>query len=38
MPYGQFLGYEKGEDGIPRIVEKEAVVVSLIYWMYMLTL
>ena len=31
MPYGQFLGYEKGEDGIPKIVEKEAVVVRLIY-------
>ncbi|MGK0467480.1 recombinase family protein [Clostridium sp.] len=31
LPYGQFLGYEKGEDGIPKIVEKQAVVVRLIY-------
>lgn len=31
MPYGQFLGYEKGEDGIPKIVEKEASVVRMIY-------
>jgi site-specific DNA recombinase len=35
MPYGQFLGYEKGEDGIPKIVEKEAVVVSLIYKLFL---
>ncbi|MEK6263540.1 MAG: recombinase family protein, partial [Clostridium sp.] len=35
MPYGQFLGYEKGEDGIPKIVEKDAVVVRLIYKLYL---
>lgn len=35
MPYGQFLGYEKGEDGIPKIVEKEAVVVRLIYKLFL---
>jgi len=23
LPYGQFLGYEKGEDGLPRIVPKK---------------
>ncbi|WP_459482357.1 hypothetical protein [Clostridium saccharoperbutylacetonicum] len=22
LPYKQFLGYEKGEDGLPKIVEK----------------
>jgi site-specific DNA recombinase len=31
LPYGQFLGYEKGEDGLPKIVEKEAAVVRMIY-------
>lgn len=31
LPYGQFLGYEKGEDGLPKIVEKEAEVVRKIY-------
>jgi len=35
MPYGQFLGYEKGEDGIPKIVEKEAAVVRLIYKLFL---
>ena len=25
LPYGQFLGYEKGKDGLPSIVESEAV-------------
>jgi len=35
MSYGRFLGYEKGEDGIPRIVEEEAQVVRLIYRMYL---
>lgn len=35
LPYGQFLGYEKGEDGLPKIVEKEAVVVRLIYKLFL---
>ena len=35
MPYKQFLGYERGEDGNPQIVEKEAAVVRLIYQMFL---
>ena len=35
MPYKQFLGYEKGEDGTPRVVEKEAKVVRLIYKLFL---
>jgi DNA invertase Pin-like site-specific DNA recombinase len=35
LPYGQFLGYEKGEDGLPKIVESEAETVRLIYKMYL---
>ncbi len=35
IPYGRFLGYEKGEDGFPKIVEKEAVVVRLIYKLFL---
>ncbi|GHV08955.1 serine recombinase [Clostridia bacterium] len=35
MCYGNFLGYEKGEDGTPRIVESEAKIVRLIYKMYL---
>ncbi|WAG66490.1 recombinase family protein [Clostridium estertheticum] len=31
LPYKQFLGYEKGEDGLPKIVEKEASVVRSMY-------
>ena len=31
LPYKQFLGYEKGDDGLPRIVESEAKIVRLIY-------
>ncbi len=31
LPYKQFLGYEKGEDGLPKIVEKEAKVIRQIY-------
>ncbi|MHB1453908.1 MAG: recombinase family protein [Saccharofermentanales bacterium] len=31
IPYGQFLGYEKGEDGFPKIVESQAKTVRLIY-------
>jgi site-specific DNA recombinase len=35
LPYKRFLGYEKGEDGMPKIVEKEAVVVRLIYKLFL---
>ncbi|HEX3018028.1 MAG TPA: recombinase family protein [Caproicibacter sp.] len=35
MPYKQFLGYERGEDGSPQIVEKEAAVVRSIYQMFL---
>jgi site-specific DNA recombinase len=35
LPYKQFLGYEKGEDGIPKIVESEAKVVRLIYKLFL---
>jgi len=34
LPCGQFLGYEKGEDGLPRIVESEAEIVRLIFSMF----
>jgi DNA invertase Pin-like site-specific DNA recombinase len=33
--YGNFLGYRKGENGEPEIVESEAEVVRLIYKMYL---
>ena len=35
LPYGQFLGYEKGEDGLPKIVESEAETVRLIFRLFM---
>lgn len=35
LPYKRFLGYEKGEDGLPKIVEKEAKVVRLIYKLFL---
>lgn len=35
LPYGQFLGYKKGEDGLPEIVEKEAEIVRLIYKLFL---
>ena len=35
LPYSQFLGYERGQDGIPKIVEKEAVLVRRIYDLFM---
>jgi len=34
LPYKQFLGYEKGEDGLPKIVPKEAKIVRMIYTLY----
>jgi DNA invertase Pin-like site-specific DNA recombinase len=35
MPYSSFLGYEKGEDGKPQIVESEAEVVRQIYRLFL---
>ena len=35
MPYKRFLGYEKGPDGQPQIVESEAKTVRLIFALYM---
>ena len=36
LPYKHFLGYEKGEDGIPKIVPEQAEIVRTIYRQYML--
>ena len=35
MPYKQFLGYEKGEDGTPVINKEEAAIVRLIYRLFL---
>lgn len=35
LPYGQFLGYRKGPDNLPEIVEEEAVTVRLIYRLFL---
>lgn len=35
LPYKQFLGYEKGEDGFPKIVPEEAEIIRLIYSLFM---
>ncbi|MBR3017276.1 MAG: recombinase family protein [Clostridia bacterium] len=35
LPYSSFLGYTKGEDGLPRIVEEEAQIVRSIYTMFL---
>lgn len=35
LPYKQFLGYEKGENGLPRIVESEAKPIRLIYKLFL---
>lgn len=35
LPYKRFLGYEKGEDDLPRIVEKEAKIIRLIYNLFL---
>jgi len=35
LPYKQFLGYEKGEGGLPKIVESEAKTVRLIYKLFL---
>ena len=34
LPYKQFLGYEKGEDGKPRIIPEQAETVRLIYRLF----
>lgn len=35
LPYSQFLGYRKGADGLPEIVQEEAEVVRRIYQLFM---
>ncbi|GHU83303.1 hypothetical protein FACS1894196_2950 [Clostridia bacterium] len=35
LPYKRFLGYEKGADGFPQIVESEAKIVRLIYALFL---
>ncbi len=35
IPYKNFLGYKKGEDGKPEIVEEEAKVIRLIYRLFL---
>jgi DNA invertase Pin-like site-specific DNA recombinase/uncharacterized protein (DUF2384 family) len=35
MCYGSFLGYEKGPDGLPQIVEEEAKIVRWIYALFL---
>ena len=35
LPYRRFLGYEKGPDGLPVIVESEAVIIRLIYRLFL---
>lgn len=35
LAYKYFLGYEKGEDGLPKIVEEEAKVVREIYQLFL---
>ena len=35
LPYARFLGFDKGEDGLPKINEEEAAIVRLIYKMFL---
>lgn len=35
LPYKHFLGYEKGENGLPKIIEGEAKIIRLIYKMFL---
>jgi DNA invertase Pin-like site-specific DNA recombinase len=35
LPYKRFLGYERGDDGRPQIVEKEAETIRLIYKLFL---
>jgi len=35
LPYGQFLGYRKGPDGLPEIMPEQAETVRMIYRLFM---
>jgi len=35
LPWSKFLGYEKGKDGLPKIVPEEAEVVRMIFRLFM---
>lgn len=35
LPYAQFLGFEKGDDGLPKVVEEEAMIVRRIYALFL---
>ena len=35
LPYKQFLGYEKGENGLPQVVDEQAVLVRRIFDLFM---
>lgn len=35
IPYGRFLGYRKGENDRPEIVEEEAAIIRLIYRLFL---
>lgn len=35
LPYKNFLGYEKGEDGFPKVVEEQAKLVRRIYALFL---
>ena len=35
LPYKQFLGYKKGTDGTPELVEEEAKIIRLIYRLFL---
>ena len=35
LPYKHFLGYKKGENGLPEIVEEQAVIVKRIYKLFL---
>lgn len=35
MPYKQFLGYKKGADGTPELVEEEAKIIRIIYRLFL---
>ena len=35
LPYSSFLGYTKGDDGLPKVVPEEAEIIKRIYGMFM---
>ena len=35
LPYAKFLGYKRGKDGKPEIVPEEAIIIRLIYRLYL---